>query len=127
MDRLEVNRELGVIRVLDYKFTLKEKAAEEMRTHYQLQLELYAWAAIQLCGSEFSLKKLEAKLIHLSQGAVSVVDVPINLTSLQERAMKLLNEARETLGKERAGDQNSATRGDYCRYCEFQKKCPEFS
>lgn len=124
MDRLEVNRERGIVRILDYKWTRAEKSPEEMRSHYQLQLELYAWAAMQMCG--FEVKEFEAKLIHLSKNGVSVVDVPIDLSSVPARAMKLLAGARSTLARERAHEQNPPTRGDYCRYCEFQRKCPEF-
>jgi len=124
MDRLEVNRDQGIVRILDYKWTRAEKAPQEMRAHYQLQLELYSWAAMQLCG--FEVKKLEAKLIHLSKNGVSVVEVPIEIASLKARIMSLLVGARATLSKERSGEQNPPTRGDYCRYCEFQRKCPAF-
>lgn len=127
MDRLEVNRELGIIRVLDYKWTLKDKTPDQMRSHYQLQLELYAWAAIQLCGADFKVNQLETKLIHLSKNGAHVVDVPVNLANLQEKTLKLLSEARATLIQERTKKQSPATRGDYCRYCEFQRNCPELS
>jgi ATP-dependent helicase/nuclease subunit A len=126
MDRLEVNRAEGIIRVLDYKWTLKEKTPEEMRAQYQLQLELYSWAAMQLCVGEFPIHKVEAKLIHISKNGVSVVDVPIQVDSLSKRAMTLLDDSRKTLSHERQKLSNEATLGNYCRYCEFQKSCQAF-
>jgi ATP-dependent exoDNAse (exonuclease V) beta subunit len=118
MDRLEVNREQGIVTVIDYKWTLKSKSPDEMRAQYQLQLELYAWAAWKLCKSEFLVKKIQAKLVHLSENKVSVVEIPVDLDSLQQKTMSLLLQAQQKL--------NSPHRGDHCRYCEFQKNCPAF-
>ncbi len=126
MDRLEVNQKEGIIRVLDYKWTLAEKSPEEMREHYQLQLELYSWAAIQLCGGDFEVRSLETKLIHFTHQGVKVIDVQIDLNTLPKTVMNLLAEARLTLTVERSLQQNIATKGEYCRYCEFKNTCPEF-
>jgi ATP-dependent helicase/nuclease subunit A len=124
MDRLEVNRSLGVIRVLDYKWTAAKKTPDQLRQHYQLQLELYAWAAIRLCGTNFPLKKLETKLIHLSEEGMLVIDVPISVAALEERVMGLLRQSRSILIKERGRLTESPREGDYCRYCEFKRQCP---
>ena len=124
MDRLEVNRDEGIVRVLDYKWTQSKKTPEEMRAHYQLQLELYSWAALQLCGSSFTLKRLETKLIQLSESGASVIDVPLNAGQLNDRVMGLLKQARNTLLKERKKEIEIPVEGDYCRYCEFRRSCP---
>jgi len=124
MDRLEVNRSLGIIRIIDYKWTAGKKTPEQMRKHYQLQLELYAYAAIRLCGEDFPLKKLETKLIHLSEEGVRVIEVPVQLTRIYSIADDLLNRARSTLQKERKKQLETPVEGDYCRYCEFKRSCP---
>ena len=124
MDRLEVNRELGVIRVLDYKWTAARKTPEQLRSHYQLQLELYSWAAMRLAGQGFNLKTLETRLIHLSEEGVRVIDVPIKIGGLQDRVFSLLSKARATLKMEREKKNQNPVIGDYCRYCEFRRICP---
>jgi len=124
MDRLEINRDEGVIRILDYKWTQAKKTSEEMASHYQLQLELYAWAAIQLCGADFHLQKLEAKIIHLSETGVSVIEVPILKDELNDRVSTLIQKARLVLDRERNSQLEIPLEGDHCRYCEFTSSCP---
>jgi ATP-dependent helicase/nuclease subunit A len=124
MDRLEVNRDQGLIRIIDYKWTASKKTPEQLRQHYQLQLELYSWAAIRLCGPDFPLRKLETKLVHLSESGVKVIEVPIDPASLNDRAMNLLKRARTTLSNERQKQHELPNVGEYCRYCEFVRSCP---
>jgi ATP-dependent exoDNAse (exonuclease V) beta subunit len=124
MDRLEVNRATGTIRVLDYKWTQAKKTPDQLRAHYQLQLELYAWAAMRLCGPDFQFRKLETKLIHLSEDGATVIDVPIRAENLNDRVLGLLQQSRTILKNESLKLTETPREGDYCRYCEFKRQCP---
>jgi len=127
MDRLEVDETRRSVRIVDYKWTAKARAADELLAHYLLQLQLYAWAATKLIP--FVPEKLEACLAHFTADSLEIVHAPaeaMKLETLESQVRRFFSEARDALAVTLRSQENTPKTGDHCRYCEFQKSCPAF-
>jgi RecB family exonuclease len=121
MDRLEVDPLERSVRVVDYKFTASPKAPEEMLERYGLQLELYAFAALQLVP--FKPERLEAVLAHFTQSeGLRWIELPSE--RLERSALEARVEAYFRLSRNESGQNPVPTQGSHCRYCEFRERCP---
>ena len=128
MDRLEVDEATKSIRIIDYKWTQKPKLEEELLAHYQLQLQLYVWATSKLIS--FVPERISASLIHICQNSVQKIELPaelLNLSEIETRVHALHQKVYASQGTEGEKTPTLPTRGEYCKYCEYQVTCPIFS
>jgi len=127
MDRLEIDEARRSVRIVDYKWTAKARPADELLSHYLLQLQLYAWAATKLIA--FVPEKLEACLAHFTVDSFEIVHAPaeaMKLDGLESQVFQFFSQARDALAVTLRSQENLPKTGDHCRYCEFQKSCPAF-
>jgi ATP-dependent helicase/nuclease subunit A len=117
MDRLEVDEGQGLIRIIDYKFTSTPKSGEALLQQYGLQLQLYAFAALSMVP--FPVKRIEAFLVHFTEGGFWVHRAPTEWFDPE-----LLPKVGAGLFAKAKGQDLTPVVGEYCRYCEFSEECP---
>jgi hypothetical protein len=118
MDRLEIERDSQVIRVIDYKYTAQAVPPEKLLEAYSLQLKLYAWAAMRLSG--FEPARIEGFLVHFTETGASVIEAP---SSGFEKAHLEAEVAR--MHQQSQNPSPTPRVGEYCRFCEWVSACPE--
>ena len=124
MDRLELDEANESFRVIDYKWTAQEKTESALMDHYQLQLQLYAWATSKLL--HFKPKKISAAIIHLSQSQIQKVELSQDFLNLDAIEAKVFDLHQKVYSVPDNG-LPMPTRGEHCRYCDFKARCPLFS
>jgi ATP-dependent exoDNAse (exonuclease V) beta subunit len=118
MDRLEIERDSQVIRVIDYKYTAQAVPPEKLLEAYSLQLKLYAWAAMRLSG--FEPARIEGFLVHFTENDASVIEAP---SSGFEKAH--LEAEVDRMHQQSQNPSPTPRVGEYCRFCEWVSACPE--
>jgi ATP-dependent exoDNAse (exonuclease V) beta subunit len=132
MDRLEVNEDLQQVRIIDYKWTQKQKPAEDLISDYQFQLQLYTWAALRLIS--FAPKKIEAVLVHLTPSDAAWIPIPENCLAptVLDHEINGAFQVAEHLNLAPATNdflESSipAQTGEYCRYCDHRPHCRAYN
>ena len=118
IDRLVLQKENGYSRylIIDFKVSEQARSVKRLLEAYQVQIELYA-TALEILNSQRGKLEIEAVIVNISSAIVQRVTVPLgrlNLKSLMNLSLTIIK-----------GTPGEPKPGTMCRYCEFQKQCPE--
>ncbi len=116
LDRL-VRLDEGTYAILDFKVTGRKKSAEALLETYRNQLNLYAWALESLVPD--ARGKTRALLVHIAEGQVQEIEVPLEANRLDE-----FRRRAEILLRGKAGAPSPSS---LCEVCEHRERCPEGS
>jgi ATP-dependent helicase/nuclease subunit B len=140
IDRIDINKEKGTYKVLDYKLSGKKPTADELLNGISLQLPLYLFAAKELIKAQlqkdFSPAGMEIYSLKYKEGEFG--RIPINVSAkktgveneenvLQELISICLESIEKYVNKIREGRFNLSELKDrenkVCRFCSFKPIC----
>jgi len=131
IDRLDWDPEKKIFRVIDYKWTITDVSADDLRARYALQLQVYAWAARKLLRADATWKA-DIRILHFgpTSGAAKGVnwiqlneDLSVHQTILDlwHQAQNLIQQTRQSI------DFASKNAGEICKKCAFLDLCRPFT